>query len=131
MYIYALTAIDFWEGEWSQIDCFVRENPNVGIAAIRLAMEASGAASSRGWEGDVRGEDIYAARHSHFGFDGSFKLEVTSTVIIGWKQDNNGGSFVASRHPIYCLDRMAYGDGPVARIYPHYPHPTDGVLAVA
>jgi hypothetical protein len=115
MYIYTLAPIDNWEGGWFRIDQFVKQNPELGIDVIKFAMEASNVAGSHGWEGDIRSDDLYAAHYSRLTLSSCQELDFKPTIIVAWKQDNNGICFVASRHPINDLERLEDLEG---RIYP-------------
>lgn len=123
MYIYTFGPIDFWRGDWHTMVDFVRLNPKIGSLAINLAMEAGAAAAkcpvrSLAWEGDIRGEDLYAARYSHFNCDDTGEVMMREGVMVGWKQDNNGSSFVAARFPIDRLEQLEQVDSGVGRVHP-------------
>src|SRR3954454_7143773 len=110
MYIYTLAPVDCWEGDWVGMDEFVRTHPELGLAAIRFAMEAAAVAagcSSGGWEGDIRGDDLYATSYDRLILTEYQELVFRPEIIVAWKQDNNGQTFVASRFPINALDRLA------------------------
>lgn len=98
MYIYPRMAIDSWAG-WlteTQYIAQLRElnkdygNPDAAIKEYRELKEtAFELALKAGWEGDVRDEPHVA------GLPGA-ESQDDGHIMIAWKQDNNGDTFVAS-----------------------------------
>lgn len=49
------------------------------------------------WDGDIRGRDIYVGGIPYPGF------ECELNIILLWKQDNNGSTFMMSPFPLSCF----------------------------
>jgi hypothetical protein len=91
MYIYAMSPIDAWTywhkiepGADAEVDKFLEE-------ARRLAAEHAG------YDGKDRDGPFVAALPPRDGYDG------WSDFMVGWKQDNNGSTYIASPHPLEWL----------------------------
>jgi hypothetical protein len=109
VYVYRLCAIDDWAG-WQRLDHFVQRcqiprdpkedyfadavDPDLAIKTLVFVMEAAGAAARFGWEGDIRGHTVYVSALL------PSPLSSGGNLVVGWKQDNNGCTFIASRWPI-------------------------------
>ena len=108
MIVYQVMPIDFWAGWRKPSELFgvsdhnhddgqfhdPAEWPNLWKQAQKLATEA-------GWEGDIR-EGPYVTVVPD-GESGGL-----SPVIIAWKQDNNGTTFVASPFPLPWVSKEAF-----------------------
>lgn len=104
-YAYALAPIDFWAG-WMKEPDFEHQLAEVYAAddvpaVLRDYLEfrdaALGLARKIEWEGDFREGPFVAGLPS---ID-------QSRILIAWKQDNNGTTFVVSPSPLPWLDRDA------------------------
>lgn len=97
MFVYARTAIDYWSG-WMTEEQYLKQLGTSGVPgeAPRQAAQyeqfkrkAFALAKKVGWEGDIReGPFIAGLPTDETGDDGK--------IMIAWKQDNNGDTFVAS-----------------------------------
>ena len=111
MFAYARAAIDFWPGWLAESE--FREQLSreyapddaskvwAGYQHFRAgAMEA---ARKIGWEGDIRsGPFVSGLPTGETADDGH--------VMIAWKQDNNGDTFVAAPYRLPWLERGEYGN---------------------
>jgi hypothetical protein len=94
MFVYAIQPIDFWNGWQNPSDLFRvstheystdYHNPAEWGPAWTKAKEL---ARQVGWEGDIReGPYVTVLPHSDGGFP---------PFVIGWKQENNGDTFIAA-----------------------------------
>lgn len=112
MFVYCLNPIDLWTG-WlseaeykqqllSNMDHDLHAVADAWDEYISFKSKAFELAKQIGWEGDIRhGETPDIAGLPSAG-DGDGK------VMLGWKQDNNGTTFVASPYPLPWLDRYAF-----------------------
>lgn len=92
MYVYSINPIDCWSG-WFPLDEFIKRMdaydywPMEAVYEM-LAKAMKIAREQHGWEGDVRAGPYIAG------------LPVQESgcpeILIAWKQDNNGQTFVAS-----------------------------------
>jgi hypothetical protein len=92
LYAYARYAIDFWDGWLTQTEYLarLRQIEYADIAKYESFKDAAfELASTIGWEGDVRGEPYVA------GLPGAESGD-DHNIMIAWKQDNNGDTFVVS-----------------------------------
>jgi hypothetical protein len=103
MYVYAIAPIDIWRG-WIKESDYLRsieklseygygpeDYQRLKVAALELARRA-------GWEGDFR-EGPYVS-----GLPAS-DLDSWGEILIGWKQDNNGTTFIVSPYKLPWLDK--------------------------
>jgi len=99
--VYCTAAIDFWNGWQTHADLFQPERDETGPKHPAtewppLWEKAQELARRVGWEGDIR--------------DGPYRTVLPDEkgglppVIIAWKQDNNGITFVASPYRLPWLD---------------------------
>lgn len=96
MIVYCLNPIDFWHGWMSEAEYRKQIIENYGRDLHQAASEwdeyldfkekAFELAKRLGWEGDIRGGDTPDI--AGLPADGKF--------MLGWKQDNNGTTFIAS-----------------------------------
>lgn len=112
MFAYSRAPIDFWPG-WLKEDAYLAGLGNVYRAEgeVESAIEHYNRQKARafflagkvGWEGDVReGPFIAGLPTDEPGEDGK--------VMIAWKQDNNGDTFVVSPLRLNWLENRADGD---------------------
>jgi hypothetical protein len=102
--LYHLDPIDFWDGWTSEYD-YLRKlfteypNNNCGqIAAyIGLRAKAERMALKAGWDGDIREGVFVSALPPTDGRD-------SCPIMLAWKQDNNGETFVYSPWPLPWLE---------------------------
>jgi|SRR6516162_9784968 hypothetical protein len=112
LYIYCLDPIDDWAG-WTSISNMLSNGrgPSDGdelyyeskwqdvIGVVRRWRAAARLAKKIGWEGDFRNEILFPAISPlPTGFSGD-----GGEYLIGWKQDNNGSTFIASPYPLSWL----------------------------
>lgn len=111
--LYHLLPIDFWDGWTTEYDylrgLFAADFENGGRGAykdavaayISLRAKAERMALKAGWEGDIRGGDVYvSALPPHDDESGS-----RCDIMVAWKQDNNGETFVYSPRPLPWLEK--------------------------
>ena len=105
MYLYSLSPIDWWQG-WMTEEQFEKNCEEIygptemgsAMAAYKVfRQKAFALAKENGWEGDVR-EGPFVAGLPPSGGDSQ------SAIMICWKQDNNGETFVVSPYPLPWLD---------------------------
>jgi hypothetical protein len=106
MFVYARSAIDYWPG-WISEEAFLRElNDEYSVIDPAdyqsLKQKAFELAHKVGWEGDIR-EGPFVAGLPPQG------PEPLSDIIIAWKQDNNGDTFIASPIRLSWLEDGDYG----------------------
>ncbi|HQS18588.1 hypothetical protein [Reyranella sp.] len=104
MFVYSLMAIDFWSG-WKSEDDHKKElvaqaNDLHEAAAswdlfLLFKRKAFDLAKKVGWEGDIRSGNFFVS---------GLPAEGASEIMIAWKQDNNGQTFVASPFALPWLD---------------------------
>jgi hypothetical protein len=92
MIVYCVPTLDLWSGWQKSEDVFKLRVFDDGTAhdASRCGAKFKDLAVKVGWEGDIREGPFVAVLPDEGG--------VLSPVIIAWKQDNNGTTFVASRY---------------------------------
>jgi hypothetical protein len=104
MYAYSLPPIDAWPG-WLTVNEF-KQNLVLAYGGAtdsiprfeRFLNDALELGKDVGWEGDFRDEPMVAGLPPAYGNpDGSF--------MVGWKQDNNGETFIVSPFPLPWLER--------------------------
>lgn len=100
MYVYAINPIDCWSG-WFPLDEFIKRSDKYDYflmedvyADLSTAMKI--AREQHGWEGDVRAGPYIAALPT--------QESGCPEILIAWKQDNNGQTFVASQRKLPWLD---------------------------
>lgn len=98
LHVYSLAPIDFWSG-WTKAEHAVDEYFTQSDLDALWA-KASDLALDAGWEGDVR-SGPYVAGFPDPDTGGP-------AVMIAWKQENNGTTFVASPHPLPHLQSSAW-----------------------
>lgn len=116
IYAYQLNPIDFWAG-WTKAKKAVRPvhfGPGEFIEAELDLIDpevwerqwnlAQAAAAKVGWEGDVRGEPYVIGLPEDGAISGG-----GGRFIIGWKQDNNGTTFVVSPVRLPWLEEENHG----------------------
>ena len=105
MFVYSVGIIDHWSG-WQRPEDVFKTGPADDFEALhdwkdweRLWSEARDLAGRLGWEGDVRqGQFVTVLPNAPDEFS-------EGAVVIGWKQDNNGATFIASeRYHLPWLD---------------------------
>lgn len=104
MIVYRLAPIDFWVG-WNHKNDLFREITTEELAYEFRDIEewnwlwavASALARRIGWEGDIR-EGPYVSMLPNAGCDPE------CSVLIAWKQDNNGTTFIASPYRLPWLE---------------------------
>lgn len=100
MIVYSLMPIDWWNGWREPSDLFrvnVHQNPERWHDPAEwdeLWAKARELARRAGWEGDIREGPYVTVVPQDPG------MSALPPVIIGWKQDNNGTTFVASPFPL-------------------------------
>jgi hypothetical protein len=103
MIVYCLPPIDFWAG-WQKIsDVYRIETPDeVGFYEFRdpdewrrLWAQAKPLAQRLGWEGDFREGPFVSVLPTG---------DCDCSILIAWKQDNNGTTFVASPYRLPWLE---------------------------
>lgn len=100
MIVYAVMPIDFWNGWQKPSDLFRASGNGFGTEwhdpAEWLSMwaKAQELAEKAGWEGDIRDGPYVTVLPEPPGTSG------LPPVVIGWKQGNNGGTFVASPYEL-------------------------------
>jgi hypothetical protein len=107
--LYRLNPIDWWDGWTPEYDylrrLFVDEyaDNNRGRVAdyVSLRAKAERMALKAGWEGDIRGDDVFVSALPPANGDGAGPL------MIAWKQENNGDTFVYSPWPLPWLETAA------------------------
>jgi hypothetical protein len=83
LHVYSIPPFDFWDGWLTEKEYLQRSERPVGYYSFRaVAFER---ARAMGWEGDIR-EGPYVAGLPYEERD----------IIVAWKQDNNGQTFIAS-----------------------------------
>lgn len=97
MFVYCVLPIDFWSG-WQKPSDVFKLNDGLHDEARHDAAEwrpmwekAKTLASDVGWEGDIRAGEGPFVSVLPSGDGGAMP-----PVVIAWKQDNNGTTFVAS-----------------------------------
>jgi len=93
MFVYVMSPIDFWEGWLTEDeikDRLHRDDLKRYLARKEKALELAGA---RGWEGDFRQGPFFSTIPMDDGASGC-------EVLVGWKQDNNGTTFVVSPYQL-------------------------------
>lgn len=109
IYVYEMSPVDFWQG-WqpatavvtSEVDEFGQPpEGKVSRQEYDAAWDlAAATAAEAGWEGDIRGE-VYVSALPAAG-------AVTSKLLLGWKQDNNGTTYIASPYPLSYLSEAGW-----------------------
>lgn len=106
MYVYAGTPIDFWEGWKTEAEYLASLNTSDafgdptsdGLAAYYKRLGAAQLlAKGVGWEGDIREGPFVSGIPTPGSCD--------SEILIGWKQDNNGDTFIASPYELPWLSK--------------------------
>jgi hypothetical protein len=94
LFVYVTAPIDFWDG-WTREGRYVKElaardyySPKAVAEYKALMSVAMELARGLGWDGDIReGPYVTALPNPDSG---------CSDIIVAWKQDNNGTTFIAS-----------------------------------
>jgi hypothetical protein len=102
MYVYSLPPLDDWQG-WMKAKG-AKTNPYTGTDDLPEAniehetflRNALAAARQAGWEGDFREGPFISVLPD--------PNNMCSAVYVGWKQDNNGTTFIVSPFPLPHLD---------------------------
>lgn len=101
--MYRLSPIDFWDG-WLTEEGYLRQLMDDACCAtanlasyVRQRCRAETMARSCGWGGDMREGPYISALPSDC--EGG-----SCEVMIAWKQDNNGETFVYSPYPLPWLE---------------------------
>ena len=98
MFLYVVEPIDQWSG-WHKPDDLFRPNTGTPLDDVHSAEDwpplwerAQRLGTAAGWEGDIRTGPLVTVLPNRPGnyYPGS--------VVIGWKQDNNGTTFIASEN---------------------------------
>lgn len=101
VYIYALAPIDFWSGclsEAQYLAIMERDDPkHIADVYMPFRERALAAATRAGWEGDMRQGPFISALPTDAGNH--------PDVVLAWKQQNNGSTFVACVHQLPWLGR--------------------------
>lgn len=103
LYVYAIAPIDFWDG-WMTRDQFISSYNSEHMEGGAddhcddLIAHAEKVAQIAGWEGDYRQGPFFSGIPSESG-------NCSSETMIGWKQDNNGMTFIASPYRLPWLDK--------------------------
>ena len=109
MIVYCINPIDFWDG-WlteeefkTQLEAGAahdarRATASTWAAYLDLREKAQKLALKAGWEGDIREGPFVAGLPSETGDDGQ--------ILVAWKQDNDGITFVATPFPLPWLARI-------------------------
>ncbi|TCU25298.1 hypothetical protein [Rhizobium laguerreae] len=105
IYVYSLPPIDFWHG-WMNAEQYEASMDNTfggptndHLNFLERAMEL---ASAVGWEGDMTQGPFFTALPPAEG-------DTWSAVIVGWKQGNNGTTYVASPYALPWLGNAEIG----------------------
>jgi hypothetical protein len=111
MFAYARAAIDFWPGWLSEEEfkaqlahrCFTqRDIANAWSRYEQFRDRAYDLAKKVGWEGDIRSGPFIAGLPTH-------ETAIDGNVMLAWKQDNNGDTFVVSPYKLPWLEGGDYG----------------------
>jgi len=105
MIVYHINPIDFWEG-WQKPSAvfstdtfFPFRNPSYEVERwVKMWAKAQELAKKVGWEGDV----------SAGPFVSGIPDDSETAIIIGWKQDNNGSTFIATPFEMPWLKEVTY-----------------------
>lgn len=114
VYVYAIDPIDNWAG-WYPAgavlgdDTIVIDDKLNRAEFTNFAAIAMGLARDIGWEGDIRGTDLYVAGMPITNSGGC------DSYVVGWKQDNNGCTFIASPVPLPHLENG--GNRAMGKVY--------------
>ena len=105
MFAYALPPIDHWTG-WKTEGEFLNDLNGdylpLGESEYLATKErALILARDAGWEGDMREGPFIAGLPTHNTGD-------DREVLIGWKQDNNGTTFIVSPYRLSWLEAAGY-----------------------
>lgn len=106
MIVYSINPIDWWNGWQVPSDLFrvsVREMEvewHEPAEWVKMWARARELAEKIGWEGDIREGPYVTVLPQPY--------EVPP-VVIGWKQDNNGTTFIASPFELPWLAAEAHG----------------------
>lgn len=109
MIVYAVTPIDFWTGWQRPADLFrarVYEGSGESHDPAEWAAlwaEAKALAARIGWAGDIREGPFVTVLPERPGAGG------TAPVVIAWKQDRGGLTFVASPFPLPWIEEAHEG----------------------
>lgn len=95
LFVYAVPSIDYWEGWIAEKDfmlsCLQDATVDWGLMRLgeyaELRRHAMALAKRAGWEGDIRQGPYVAALPNG---------DCESDLMIAWKQDNNGETFIVS-----------------------------------
>lgn len=96
IFVYSRQPIDYWYGWMTEhqyltalLKDWTPDDPIPFISYVERRSEGMKIAAQIGWEGDVRGDVMVAGLPSaDIGDDGD--------ILIAWKQDNNGQTFIVS-----------------------------------
>jgi len=102
MYLYSVAPIDYWSGWHRPADLFVAPDDDESDVEIHRVSEwpplwakAQELARKLGWEGDISFGPVVTVLPNQPGH------YWRCNVVIGWKQSNNGTTFIASeRFPL-------------------------------
>jgi len=106
MYVYEVPPIDAWTG-WMTEEEYIAslransffDNEESQMATIKaLATKAQVLAKKLGWEGDRTVGPMFSGIPNEGG-------DSHCGVLIGWKQSNNGATFIASPYRLPWLDK--------------------------
>lgn len=110
MFVYCLPPIDWWPGWITQSEYKAEiikwHGHDLHVAAdewdkfLEFRTQAYALAKKLGWEGDIRGGDEPDVA--------PLPAESNCTFMLGWKQDNNGTTFIASPYELPWLDKHAF-----------------------
>lgn len=108
MFVYQVGPIDFWAGWHRPSDIFRVSDGRDDDGQYHSPTDwgpmwekAQSLGTEAGWEGDIR-EGPYVTVIPDGDGGG------TCPVIIAWKQDNNGTTFIASPYPLTWIEREAH-----------------------
>jgi hypothetical protein len=104
--LYRLDPIDWWGGWTSEFDYlrglftdeYADDNRDQIADYISLRAKAERMALKAGWEGDIRGGEVFVSALP------PNKIGSACPIMIAWKQDNNGETFVYSPWPLPWLE---------------------------
>jgi hypothetical protein len=102
MFVYSLPPIDDWQGwmkaKGAQTNPFTGTDdlPEATVKYETFLKSALEAARKVGWEGDFREGPFVSVLPD--------PDNMGTTVYVGWKQDNNGTTFIVSPFPLPYLD---------------------------
>lgn len=104
MFVYKRTAIDFWDGWFSENEYLDRADAHSAEFAYQLQKQLGFMGAKKlGWDGDVREGPFVAGLPTD-------KTAKDGHVVMAWKQDNNGDTYIVSPFKMPWLEGYDSGD---------------------